>query len=436
MIKENEILAEPQKTFFIDMLTRDIGITESILDLIDNSIHSLIRKKNIDVMPIITGGYQRKISKDNSIQIKIDDSKFSILDTCGGISRESARNGVFLFGRSEKERGKLGLGLYGVGMKRAFFKLGKLIKIISKVDHNIFQITINVDKWKNSKSWSFAFDPDPSIDTLDQFGTMIEIKKLNPQISKLFNIPSIIKEISDRVAEAYMLFIKNGLHITINGETVESEFPSFAVKRITPARKTLHVDRVKISIIAGLAPLESRTPHGWYVFCNGRMILNHDQTRFTGWGTDRFPQFHSKYNHFIGQVYFSSTFLDRLPWDTTKSRLVTETPVYQAALNEMKIQARPIINTLSKFYPSQTEEEEMLGKELLQDSESVTVDKLPYKDVAFGIKMKKSPPSEITISYKKPRSEVDRAKKAMGNKHVSNRKIGEFTFEYFLDKET
>lgn len=42
MPEDNIVHAEPQKEFFIDMLTKDISVPECILDLIDNSIHNLI----------------------------------------------------------------------------------------------------------------------------------------------------------------------------------------------------------------------------------------------------------------------------------------------------------------------------------------------------------------------------------------------------------
>ena len=49
-----KISAEPSKRFFIDMLTKDIGLVECILDLVDNSIDSLIRRNELQVMDILT----------------------------------------------------------------------------------------------------------------------------------------------------------------------------------------------------------------------------------------------------------------------------------------------------------------------------------------------------------------------------------------------
>jgi len=40
--------AFPRKRFFLEMFTRDISLEDCILDLIDNSIDSLVRTKDLD----------------------------------------------------------------------------------------------------------------------------------------------------------------------------------------------------------------------------------------------------------------------------------------------------------------------------------------------------------------------------------------------------
>ena len=195
------------------------------------------------------------------------------------------------------------------------------------------------------------------------------------------------------------------------------------------------MDGVEILIIVGLTPKEMREPQGWYVFCNGRMIVEADKSKLTGWGEDRFPVFHSKFNHFLGLVYFSSLELEKLPWTTTKSEVVKDSPVYQAALNEMRIQSRPILDLLSSFYPSTTEEEKIVQRELLFDTEAVTVDQLSKQESIFHVEPIIHKPTEANISYRKPISEVDRIRKRLGKPTMSYKKVGEYTFEYYLERE-
>jgi hypothetical protein len=102
----------------------------------------------------------------------------------------------------------------------------------------------------------------------------------------------------------------------------------------------------------------------------------------------------------------------------------------------MRIQARPILDTLNKFYPSEREEEEVVQRELLSDSEAVTIDRLPKKEVAFSVIKATSQPVDVTISYKRPRAEVDKVRRAISStRRVSNPEVGKYTFDYFLKKE-
>ena len=43
--------AWPTKRFFLEMFVRDISLEDAILDLVDNSIDSLARTKNIPLSP-------------------------------------------------------------------------------------------------------------------------------------------------------------------------------------------------------------------------------------------------------------------------------------------------------------------------------------------------------------------------------------------------
>src|SRR5262245_49009451 len=135
--------ADPSKAFFIDMLTRDLTLSDCILDLIDNSVHTLIAETDLDVSEhLITGTAAKKIKA--TIEIVFSPSKFSIKDDCGGISIADAENRVFLLGNPVREKENSGLGVFGIGMKRAVFKLGRQIAISSHTKEEEFKIDINV----------------------------------------------------------------------------------------------------------------------------------------------------------------------------------------------------------------------------------------------------------------------------------------------------
>lgn len=431
-----KVYADPQKSFFIDMLTRDIGIIECILDLIDNSIHNLIRTSDVDVMKVLTSADKHKLSGNSRIDIIYNKNSFTIIDNCGGIEKEDAINDVFLFGRKKKIDPKPGLGLYGVGMKRAIFKIGKKINIISKTKKDIFFIPIDVDKWREEKEWELRLYNYTKKAPLEKPGVYIHITDLIPEISKRINAPAFNNELLNRIALAYSLFISSGLKITLNDSVVNTDIPTFETRAARPARKEFNINGVKVLIIAGLTSKQHRRPEGWYIFCNGRLILPRSQDSSTGWGVDSFPRFHSKYNHFLGHVYFTSKNLELLPWTTTKREVNLDSPIYQDALVEMKLIARPVLNELAKLYPTEADEESIIQREIFLESEATPITKLPRKDRLFKISsFRRALTQDVTISFKKPRDLVKKAKSSIGSETISNRELGEYIFDYYIKKE-
>jgi hypothetical protein len=72
------------KTFFVDMLTRDIELEDAILDLLDNCIDGIQRTiKGRELTDRPYEGFEAKIS--------FSESGFKIEDNCGGIPLEVAR---------------------------------------------------------------------------------------------------------------------------------------------------------------------------------------------------------------------------------------------------------------------------------------------------------------------------------------------------------
>ena len=106
--------ANPTKGLFIDMLTRDIQLIPAILDLVDNCVDGARRLR----------GDER--FDELEAHINLDENELRVRDNCGGISVEVAKKYAFRFGRPEDTPLIPGsVGRFGVGMKRAFFKLGR-----------------------------------------------------------------------------------------------------------------------------------------------------------------------------------------------------------------------------------------------------------------------------------------------------------------------
>src|SRR5262245_30807145 len=110
--------AVPTKRFFVSMLTRDISLADAILDLIDNCLDGALRLVGSDSVD-----YKRHL-----VRITLAADRFAIEDNCGGIPREVAKNYAFKMGREpgdDRDLDSETIGMYGVGMKRAIFKMGR-----------------------------------------------------------------------------------------------------------------------------------------------------------------------------------------------------------------------------------------------------------------------------------------------------------------------
>ena len=154
--------ANPEKRLFISLLTRDIPMVAAFLDLIDNSINAALEP--IADKLTTADGYV-DILNDNSIQPDVDirvsfSTEFvKIVDTASGISLATAQQHVFKFGRSqEEENASDRLSVYGLGLKRAIFKLGRRISIISDHIDGGFLLDLDVVKWAADSSLPWQFD--------------------------------------------------------------------------------------------------------------------------------------------------------------------------------------------------------------------------------------------------------------------------------------
>ena len=149
--------AAPAKRFFVEMLIRDIRLEDAIIDLVDNAIDSLIRHKEIDLSTMVTEVNKRPFASEPShyVDIRLDDDGFCIKDNCGGIEFEDAVKYVFRFGAEHKPRDSR-LSVYGIGLKRAVLKLGRMIEIESTTMQSGFRVELDVDKFEaDSNNWRF-----------------------------------------------------------------------------------------------------------------------------------------------------------------------------------------------------------------------------------------------------------------------------------------
>ena len=140
MTKQEYADGKPTKAFFSDMLTRDIELKDAVLDLLDNCVDGLMRSippaKLKDERPYASHWAKLTFSRD----------RFIIEDNCGGIDRALARNSAFRMGRTSLDLANHKdiptVGTYGIGMKRAIFKMGRSAMVSSVTKTDAFKVVI------------------------------------------------------------------------------------------------------------------------------------------------------------------------------------------------------------------------------------------------------------------------------------------------------
>lgn len=213
---QTKALANPTKAFFVRMITRDISLEDCILDLIDNSVDGAWRSEGSRPM----GLAQDADLSNYSIDIVANDNRFSISDNCGGMTLDDAVEHAFSFGRrSIEQHDDYSIGVYGIGMKRAVFKIGAEINITSTYEaagtRESFSVPINVDTWLNNDVPPWDFD---IVDAahLDQNGVSIVVERLTSGASSAFSSPAFLQELRRTIARDYSLHLNRGLKISLN----------------------------------------------------------------------------------------------------------------------------------------------------------------------------------------------------------------------------
>jgi hypothetical protein len=409
------------------MLTRDIDVRPAIVELIDNSIDGA-----------------KKIRKDKGykglfIKISMSQDKFIIEDNCGGIDIETAQKYAFQFGRSSDRENDLHgyfTGIFGIGMKRALFKLGKKFEVISKTSTEYFDLKVDVDEWINKPEWEFEFDNVKTGISNDETGTKIIVEKLNTDIIGKFESEMFINSLIDYIQKYRTVEAENGLDIEVNNIAIDyGKEKLLKSKDIQPYEKQIIDDNGKITIVAGITNKGEPNKAGWYIYCNGRLVLYADKTELTGWGVEN-RVFHYSLAEFRGYVYFESQNLLELPWNTTKTGIDTSNRLYVIARQSMSEAMKQVIKVIDeakrKHDVSNLDELDFVKKAGETELNHSTIANI-VENKDFNITEVEPEMPMARISFSKPLNEVEKVKERMGER--TNKAVGEKLFEYYCEME-
>jgi hypothetical protein len=436
MPTDNIVEAMPTKSFFITMLTKDIELTDAILDLVDNCLDGALRLRP-----------ERNFA-GLWIRIEANPESFKISDNCGGMSIELAQKYAFRFGRPDGMAPTVhSVGQFGVGMKRALFKIGSKFVVESKTQTSSFILEVDVNEWKRKNEWTFNFaNVEEELNLPEnKRGTTIRVASLNESTSEDFRLENFLNSLSLEIMRKHQLTLESGMIITLNGVPVAvNPLTLLASDELLPAkyeeRITVKEDIINVKIYAGISDPKPELT-GWYIYCNGRMILEADHTAATGWGEKgepSIPRYHNQFDRFRGFVFFDSDQAAALPWNTTKTGVDKDSPVFRYVKLTMSKLARQVISFLN---------------DLDKENQLAETDDKPLHDTVSGARAMSvlqvrtsntfTYPARTTtlsfvskpgyIQYHESMEKIDKVKKIL--KVSSLKEVGEGTFDYFYDRE-
>ena len=352
--ERTSVKATPVKSFFVSMLTRDIKLEEAILDLLDNCVDGILR----------TGTGESDHPYDGYwAAITFDADSFVIDDNCGGIPPELL-DYAFRLGRApnypEDHKPRGAVGVYGIGMKRAIFKMGESCVISTQHENASYEVSISRDWLHREDDWEIPFSQTGRSDR--ENGTRIEVTELNDGINTAFGEQqqTFESELAEMVSTHYSFIIDKGFSVTINGSpirsgskglvyTPSSQSNARVIRPFTYEATT--DDGVEVYMAVGFnraIPSEdevsaeqedmsrSSEDAGWTVICNDRAVLFCDRSELTGWGETGVPRYHTQFIAVSGVVEFRSEDPAKLPTTTTKRGVNASSLLYLQVKNKMR----------------------------------------------------------------------------------------------------
>lgn len=438
MAKKREkipITAAPVKSFFVEMLTRDIELNDAILDLLDNCIDGLARQ-NIGNSELPYTGFKAEIT--------FDKNQFTIKDNCGGIPEHLVQY-AFMMGRPKSfiDGSHRTVGTYGIGMKRAIFKIGRNCDIISKNDDGTFLVPITPEWIANEVNWDL--DREFVENKLTSKGTKISITGLTDNVSKLFSHKNGFEnDFIKLVQRHYALIIQKGFAVYVNGVQVKahpikllfSEFedPGKKGTLIRPYIFKASIDDVDVFLAIGFTKpppsqeeldkdVEGRTysskDAGITIICNDRVVEFANKDYLTGWGEAGVANYHTQFIAISGFVDFRSDNARKLPMTTTKRGVNANSELYAEVKNKMREGLKQFIKYTHDWKGREKESKIMLGKaELVGIKEIVAkADEIHFTQVRKGAggdqyrpklpKPKPTPKDKKRITFSKKSEEIE-----------------------------
>ena len=322
-------------------IARDLDLTRSVLELIDNSIDAW--KTNNTGMKLVI-----------DIHISKQDRKLTFKDNSGGVPMSSISQ-LFTLGDTGRSAREDSIGEFGVGLKRALFSLSKDFTLDARYpEENGFHCPVNVSKYLADDEWELVCEHGTKA---PEGSTIIEFIDLNFEVSD-----KVERELRKAIAETYVDTLTNNGEIFVNSTAVnfnkfnqwtkfDGDHAEFSPKRVE-MKIDVQGERIGVDITVGLMETFHQTgDYGFYIYCNDRLAIRDGKDTQLGFNDYEFSYPHARFARFRCEVRINGR-RDLMPWNSTKSGLNYDHEVMQAILPGLKKLASPYLKFCSKLASS------------------------------------------------------------------------------------
>lgn len=426
------------------MLPRDIELDDAILDLVDNSVDGAMRRARRENTP------EEHRYQGMWCHLHIDESRFCIEDNCGGIPKTHF-DAAFKLGRPELDFDDNipTIGVYGIGMKRAMFKMGRNAIVETRFPEFRRRVHYPPDWFEQEDNWDLevsAIDVDEKPD-----GVVIVVEDLLDDVAKRFSREAALNDLGKKLGRHFAYIMNLGFELKLNGVSVKplSVAMKFEDEGILPFAFSAQVDGVSIDVSIGIfrrlaketeiqnetevdgarttrEKPEPQSP-GVTVICNDRVVLPEDTTSITGWGVGGVPKYHPQFRAIVGQISFRSDDASLLPISTTKRDLDTDTTLYNAARNEAMAGLKLFISLTNKWKRQEEDLNDRIDNAPMMDAR-VAVSTLVNRPEAKSVRAIAGA-KRFTPALPEPETRKDTAWIRFSRPKAEVRKMGEVLLE-------
>jgi hypothetical protein len=437
--------ASPVKSFFVSMLTRDITVEDAILDLLDNCFDGILRSGKSSGSAPYAGFHA---------EIDFSAESFSIADNCGGIPW-ALHDYAFRMGRAKDRPSDAPgtVGVYGIGMKRAIFKLGRNCLLSTQSRDANYEVEITADWMADEDKWRIPVRAAKR--SMKEDGTTIVVGDLYSGIRSRFGEDgkAFQADLERMVSTHYALIIEKGFRVAINRAKVKPRLTRLIFTkqpRKTPAGairpfifKTKTDEGVDVFLTVGFTrPIPSadeatseqeETKYssldaGWTVVCNERAVLYCDRTELTGWGEAGVPRYHNQFIAISGIVEFSASNPALLPTTTTKRGIDASSALYLQVKNKMHDGMRLFTDYTNKWKGRADDSRKQIeaGTPLSFEELKAAAEQLPFTSTKRSV----PPGKQYRPSLPMPKEQEDHTRRISFARPLEEvRSLGAYLFE-------